>query len=315
MGKMTKSEHSHTKFILFSLLAGVFWGTSFPIIKLGLDFLPPVWFSTLRLMLAFLFLLPLVRRKYVFLRFPAEFWLLGFFNALGFLLQFLGMRYTSASKASFYVNTNLIFVAILSYLFFREKFGWNKIAGVILAVVGIYFLSIGFQSPGVLFAGQLKGDLLVLSAGLSWAVFMILNKHMLHHPDYSVLETVSLFLLTSSVLMIPVAALMESVAIPVSWQGLLILLISSSVSLALPFYFWSAGLKGLTPTVSALLVLIEIVVATALSVVFLGETLALPEIIGAGILLSAMVLASVSGGEGEFVASHEALQNVAQVNH
>jgi len=288
-----KTPETRGTFVFYSLLAGVFWGTSFPIVKWGLDFISPVWFSALRLALAFICLLPLVSQKHIFLHFPFRYWLLGFFNALGFLLQFLGMQFTSASKASFYVNTNLIFVAVFSFLFLHERFGGRKIAGVILAVAGIYLLSIGLNSPAVLFTGKLKGDLLVLSAGVSWSIFVILNKTVLHSPKYSVLDTVSLFMLTSAVLMILVAPFLEPFPVHLSGKGLVVLLVSSSLALALPFYLWSLGLKGLTATVSSLLILVEIVVATLLSIVFLNERLDGAEMLGAAVLLVSMVLASL----------------------
>ncbi len=291
------SQGKATKYIIYSLIAGVFWGTSFPIVKLGLRYISPIWFSQMRLILAFLCLLPLLKRRHIIFKFPYEYWLLGLFNAFGFLLQFLGMQYTSASKASFYVNTNLIFVAMLSYLIYREVFGWSKLLGLFLALVGIYFLSIGNQPISVLFRGELKGDLLVLSAGLSWAIFMILNKKMVQHPDYSVLETVALFLFTSAILMSPVSIFLEPFPVAIAWQGWVILLVSSSISLALPFYFWSLGLKGLTPTVSALLILVEILIAVALSFLFLGEKLTGIELLGAGFLLGALILASLGTGE------------------
>jgi|Deesub1362B_J571_1020462.scaffolds.fasta_scaffold15831_2 drug/metabolite transporter (DMT)-like permease len=285
------------RYVGFSLLAGIFWGLSFPIVKYGLGFLKPFWFSALRMAFGCLLLIPFLKDKRVLLHLRPEYWLLGIFNALGFLLQFVGMRYTSASKASFYVNTNLIFIALFSWLVFRERFGLRKLGGIVLALAGLYFLSLGTQPISALFSGELKGDLLVLSAGFAWSWFVIINKRVVGDARQSVLETVTLFLFTTSLLMLPVAFLFEGLPGPVSSRGWVVILLSASVALALPFYLWTLGLEGLTPTVSALLILVEILVATGISFLFLGERLQPIEQFGAFLLLVAMVLASLGPEE------------------
>jgi len=280
-------------FIWLSLAAGVFWGTSFPLVKEGLIYISPIWFSNLRLILGFFCLLLLIKRYKIFWQFPKEYWLLGLFNSLGFLFQFLGMQTTAAGKAAFFVNGSLVYVAILSFLIFHEHFSANKTLGVFLALVGIYSLSVGMQPISVLFSGELRGDLLVLASGLSWSIFMVLNKKMVSHPEYSVLETVTLYMFTSALVLLPVSVLFEPFPHSFAWQGWVILLVSSIFSLALPFYLWSLGLTGLTATVSSLLVLVEILVALILSVIFLGESLSLFEMCGALILIIALILASI----------------------
>jgi len=153
------------------------------------------------------------------------------------------MQYTSASKSAFYINSNLIIVAILSFFVFKEQFRLNKILSVLLAIVGMYFLSIGLQSIQTLFSGQLKGDLLVLSSGVSWAFFMIINKKMVHRPEYSVLETVALFLFTSAFLLLPVVAFSEPIPLKIAWQGLALLCFTSIISMAIPFLFLVLRIK------------------------------------------------------------------------
>jgi drug/metabolite transporter (DMT)-like permease len=286
-------SNTKIRFVLFSLIAGLFWGTSFPVVKLGLNYISPIWFAELRLFFAFLCLFLFIKRRKIILKFPYEYWLLGFFNATSFLLQFLGMQYTSASKTAFYINSNLIFVAIFSFLFLKEKFGWNKILGISLAIIGIYLLSIGLNPIDVLFSGHLNGDLLILSSGLSWGFFMVINKRMVHHLEYSTLENVTLFLFTSSVLLLPVAFIFEPVPTQIAWQGWVLLCFSSTISMAIPFFFWSLGLKGLTATVSSLLILVELLMALSLSYLFLNETLTIVEIFGAFILISAIIFASL----------------------
>jgi len=102
------------------------WGTSFSAIKIGLEYVDAYTFVFLRFLLAsiiMLFLL-LIRRNFGF-----EFakrrvaWFLGIANGVAYLFQYVGMNSTSASKSSLLVNLSAIWVAILSWLILKERFG------------------------------------------------------------------------------------------------------------------------------------------------------------------------------------------------
>ncbi|HDZ12133.1 MAG TPA: EamA family transporter, partial [Bacteroidetes bacterium] len=118
--------HTKRHLVLTALFAAIFWGGSFPIVKFGLYYLKPLWFADLRMSIAFLFMFIFVKNKKAFWKFPKEIWWLGLFNAAGYFLQFVGMEYTTAAKASFFVNINVVFVVILAHFLFQEKLQWEK---------------------------------------------------------------------------------------------------------------------------------------------------------------------------------------------
>jgi drug/metabolite transporter (DMT)-like permease len=60
----------------------------------------------------------------------------------------------------------------------------------------------------------------------------------------------------------------------------------------LPYYFWLKGLRSISPVTSAVLLLVEIIVAVAISTIFLGETLTVISGIGSIFIIIAILLVS-----------------------
>src|SRR5687768_12073296 len=93
--------------------SALLWGTTFPATKWGLiDLgLPPAAFLFWRFLVATLVLaLIAVARRHVRLDYFLDWrlWVLGLFNAVGYLVQFEGQSITSASKTSLLVNVNVL---------------------------------------------------------------------------------------------------------------------------------------------------------------------------------------------------------------
>ena len=66
---------------------------------------------------------------------------LGIANAAGYLLQYVGMPYTTAAKAALFINLSAIWVALLSPKLLGESFSRKKIGGVMFGLIGIVFVS------------------------------------------------------------------------------------------------------------------------------------------------------------------------------
>ena len=83
-----------------TILAGVLWGTSFPMIKIGLDFVDPYMFVFLRMFLAsvLIVLISFVTNNLSFsLAKERLVWYLGLLNGFAYLIQYIGMSTTTAS--------------------------------------------------------------------------------------------------------------------------------------------------------------------------------------------------------------------------
>ena len=82
---------------------------------------------------------------------------LGIANGAGYLLQYVGMNYTTAAKAALFINLSAMWVAVLSPKLLGESFSRKKIVGVLFGLVGIVFVStnLDFSALG---GGQICRD-------------------------------------------------------------------------------------------------------------------------------------------------------------
>lgn len=95
-------------------------------------------------------------------------------GGLAFVLFFDGLADTSATPAAFWRDTLVIWVAVLAVPFLHERITWWNIVAIALLVVGEVAVAGG--------AGHLaasRGELLVLSASMLWAVEVIVAKILL----------------------------------------------------------------------------------------------------------------------------------------
>ncbi len=277
---------------VFVVLASVFWGTAFPGTKLIVGDVDPLVITMARIgigaLLGFATLAIMHRLRWGFLRDPWV-WALGLVNALAFNLQNVGLVYTTASKTALLANVNIVFIAILMVIVYKEKVTAPRTAGIALGLLGVLVLATKLN-PATLAGGAFLGDVLVFFAGVMWAFYVLGLKRMVDRGgDYialvtMVLATTAVF---SAVAVVVLPGPWPSDAL--SWTGVAYL---GLIPTFLPMFFYTLSLRTLSPTVSSLLVLLEIVVATLLSVAMFGDVLdAFTLAGGALILLGSFIVA------------------------
>jgi len=286
------------KAVFFTLLAGCLWGTSFPIIKIGLNTIDPFTFVFWRFLVssATLFIIMLLLGKVKF-EFPKKKLVifLGIANGAGYLLQYAGMPYTTAAKAALFINLSAMWVAILSPKLLGEKISPQKIVGVLFGLVGIVFVSTNLDFAA-LTQGQLIADAALVISGITWAIFMIYNKRALTiakdstSATFQVMTWVLFFTLLS---IMPFTVLSGPGFFSVSGWEWGAIIWTGIVCWVIPYYFWLEGLKHLSASTSTILLLSEIVVAFIGSVAILKEPITIFSTIGAFFIVIAIALVSV----------------------
>lgn len=275
-----------------TLASTLFWGSSFVAIKMGLEHVDPVPFAIIRFLFAALFSTvvfcavrrrltsSLLRNRYLYL--------MGVFNAGGFLLQYLGIDRTTAIKSSLLVNINLIFVMILSHYYLGERATPRKLLSVAGGIVGI-FLLVTEGDFDVLHTGTLAGDLIVLMSGFTWAWYIVISRKVMSNGTDIFEVNYILMLLTAAVLLpFGIGASFE-----VSRTGLYYILYVAFFCTTIPFLLWTYGLKTISATTSSVLATGEVVFATLMGAVILGERLNAYGIAGAAIMGAAITTMSL----------------------
>jgi drug/metabolite transporter (DMT)-like permease len=285
-----------SKAVFFTILAGILWGTSFPVIKAGLSYIDPFAFVFWRFLVASVVLLVtmLILRKLEFKITSKKLLVfLGIANAAGYLLQYVGMNYTTAAKAALFINLSALWVAILSPKLLGESFSRKKAVGVLFGLVGIVFVStnLDFSTFG---EGQLLGDFMLICSGVAWALFMIYNKKLIMNSTSASFQSMTWVLVLTLLSIAPFSVLSGSRLFVLTGQAWSVIFYTAIVCWVLPYYLWVEGLKHLSASTSTILLLSEIVIAVILSILVLKEPVTLLSTIGAFLIVIAIALVSVN---------------------
>ncbi len=168
-------------YLLIFLLI-IIWGLCWPINKIGLAFIPPIWYAAFRLLIGAisLFIVVFLQKKFVIpqrrdLPIVVTFGVLQM--ALFLSLITIGVHYVNAGRSAMLVYTTPIWVTPLAILFFHEKLTVYKAAGFILGMLGILLL---FSPQGIDWSNKtiLLGNGILLLAALCWAVSILCARNM-----------------------------------------------------------------------------------------------------------------------------------------
>lgn len=102
-----------------------------------------------------------------------------------YLFQFIGIDDTNAPTASVLINTNVIFIAILSGVFLQELLSKRRIAGIVLSFLGVIVIMFSDLSLEQLSLTSIFfiGCLLVLCSAFCWALYSLVGKRLLRTYD------------------------------------------------------------------------------------------------------------------------------------
>lgn len=139
------------------------WGGNFVVVKIGLQELPPLFFSTLRFALVAVLLVP-------FTRIPRDlfghvFLYATLLGTLHFAFMFIALETLDASAAAILIQVQTPFAMVISALFFKDYPGWRRILGACVAFAGVLII-VGEPNIG----DDLVAAGLVVAAAMGWAL-------------------------------------------------------------------------------------------------------------------------------------------------
>jgi len=279
--------------VLFTVIASSLWGTSFPAIKIGLQYMDAYTFVFLRFFFALLtmFAVMLLTKNFSFNFNKKRLILfLGVTNGTAYLLQYIGMVYAFASKSSLFVNLSVVWVALLSPIVLKEQMGRKKVASVILSLLGVVFVTtnLDFRSLGV---GEVVGDLLVIGAGILWALFIVYNKPLVRESK-NMIQSMTWLLLFTMLPLLPVVPFSADNFLSLTLEAWIAIIYTAIFCWVAPYYLWMKGLKNISPLTSAVILLNEIIVAVTISTIILGEVMTAASGVGAIFIIMAILLVS-----------------------
>lgn len=285
-------------------IAALLWGTSFVAIKWAYDYsdIDPLLFVFLRFAVATLFFLPfalyLVKGMKSILKSKAII-LVGFFNAISFTFQFLGQPHTTAGKASLFVNFYAIIVPLIAPLILPEKYTWRVIVSCILGFTGVFFVTTNLDFTNFQ-GGEILGDLLTLGSGISWAIYILVSKKFLDERKdvtglqifFGTIVWTTLFLVFGLPYVFTKYSLNE-IKVQFTPQAIGSIFYLAIICTVAAFAIYMIGLKKAEAGESVIFMLLEVVIAFILEGIILFTFPDLWEIIGAIMIIFAMIITSL----------------------
>jgi drug/metabolite transporter (DMT)-like permease len=282
---------------LLLLLTAAIWGFAFVAQRVGAQYVGAFTFNGVRFGLGSLSLIPLImyfdrksngsEDKPVYENPMKAGMMAGCVLFLAATLQQVGLSYTTAGKAAFITGLYIVLVPLFGILL-KQVITKNTWIGVILAAVGLYFLSVTES-----FTIE-KGDLIEIIGAVFWAVHILLIDNFTKRVD--ALKLSSIQFATCSVLSIVTAIIFEDITIYALSQALIPILYGGLLSVGVAYTLQVVGQKHAKPSHAAIILSMEAVFGALGGALLLGENLGGRGYFGCALMLAGMLLAQLKGG-------------------
>ena len=281
------------EFVLLGLLA-LLWGSSYILLKIAVETIPPITLIAVRVTIAAIFLTVVV--AFSNNRFPrdAKTWrmllLQSFFNSIGgWTLLAWGQQFIDSSLASVLNSTSPIFVFFFTFFITRhEATPPLRLIGACLGVFGVSLI-VGTDALQGL-GEQVLAQLAVLGGAMLYACAAIYGKRFSHLPP---MITAAGTMLSASICLIPLSFLLEDpLSITPSINAVYAVLFLGVVStgVALLIYFRLVTTLGSMGVASQ--AYLRTGVGVILGVTLLGEHITL--VVGLGLIAAILGVAAIN---------------------
>lgn len=280
------------------VLATIIWGSTFIFQRMAAGDIGPFTFQTSRCLLGILVLLPVIwlfdkkkpdNKSYVARWMDKKLWFGGLLCGLPLFLacnlQQIGLADTDAGKSAFLTAMYIVIVPIIG-IFLKKKTTILVPISVLLAVIGLYFLScVGVTSISL-------SDLLLLGCAVMFAVQITFVDMFADKVDPLRLNVVQVLVCT---ILSGISAIIfrENITwqaisgnwIPIAYAGIL--------SMGAAYCMQILGQRDVEPATASLIMSLEAVFALLCGAIFLQETMTVWEQIGCALMFVAVVLPQI----------------------
>ncbi len=269
------------------------WGSTFVVVKDAVEQMPVTDFLTWRFGLAALVMLAIRPRSVAALG-PSgrrAGVIVGLALGAGYLLQTLGLQHTSAAVSGFITGMFVVLTPLGSALLLKARVPLLAWSAVALATVGLALMSLHGFAVGY-------GELLTLGCAAAFALHIVGLGHWASSYDAFGLAVVQL---ATTAVLCALVAVPGGVVVPPSSSVLRALAVTALGATALAFVVQTWAQAHLAPTRAAVIMTMEPVFSGLFAVAVAGERLGPRTLVGAVLVLAAMVLTEVGprhGAEG-----------------
>lgn len=269
---------------LFLVITAMVWGSGFVASAISLEYFSPYQILAGRFLVGVFILSVVFYKRLINIR--KSTWIKGFiiglFLYIAFLLQTVGLQYTTPSKNAFLTAINVVIVPFIALVIYKRKISPNEIVGAIVAMFGVGIISLKLSSTINI------GDFLTLLCAFAFAFQIFFTSKYVKDEDPVLLTIVQL--LTAGTIGIILVFLKGDTTVVLQTEGVLSLLYLGIFSTTLAYLLQTIAQKTVSETKTAIILSMEAVWGMVFSIIILNELITIRMIIGAIMILIAILI-------------------------
>ncbi|MEH6455238.1 MAG: DMT family transporter [Cocleimonas sp.] len=276
---------------LIMLLPPIFWAGNFVVGRAVADSTGPLGLAFSRWSLALLFLVPFIvkplwQHRGTIRKHLLALSILAILGVSSFnTIAYIALQQTTATNAILLNSFIPIFILVISGVFLKEKICKKQLFGVFVSLLGVISIISRLDLSVIQNLSINKGDLWMLLAALVWAFYSILLKY-LRPKDLPQLLFLGVLIILGVLFLFPVFLLnpFNEEAIvwtPLNLKAIFYIALFPSIIATLS---WNFGISKIGAAKGGQFIHLMPFVGAILAIVFLGETLELFHLLGAGFI-------------------------------
>ena len=279
-----------------AILCSLIWGTAFVAQDMGMDFIGPYTFTSGRMFLGFLALLPFffifefkktLKSNLNIKTILFYLLLLGFFLAGGNIFQQISLIYTDVANSAVFTVLYVIIVPVIAYFLFSKKIHQSVWPAAIMCLAGGLLLS-ELDNLDVRF-----GDSLVIIGAFFWAFHIVFISKFLKIFNFPITIATFQCFFGAIICLLPASAF-EIISIQALLMESKELLYAGVLSSGIAFMLQVYSQQNLSPAPVAIIFSLEGVFGAIAAWIMLDQYLNQFKILGIIIILSAVIFSQLS---------------------
>ena len=275
------------KYNIYMFIATIFFGMTYVLTKICLNYSTELHIISFRFLIAFIVSLIFLQKKIFPIKIKEFIYslILSIILFLVFITMTIGVKYTTATNASFLISLSVIFIPFFSWIFNKEKPKKNIFIVLIIALIGIMLLTLDKNLELHI------GDILCLICSLLFSFHIIITERFVRNNNPITLGVLQFggVAILSFLVQYPI----EKFTLPKNEKFWISLMILSVFCTALAYIIQTVSQKKLSSTLIGLILSLEPIFSGIFGYFILNEYLSPQQYMGAFLLLISIIYVTV----------------------
>ena len=275
------------KYNICMFIATIFFGMTYVLTKICLNYSTELHIISFRFLIAFVISLIFLQKKIFPIKIKEILYslILSVLLFMVFITMTIGVKYTTATNASFLISLSVIFIPFFSWIFNKEKPKKSIFIVLIIALIGIMLLTLDKNLEFHI------GDILCLICSLLFSFHVLITERFVKNNNPITLGVLQFggVAILSFLVQYPI----EKFTLPKNEKFWISLMILSVFCTALAYIIQTVSQKKLSSTLIGLILSLEPIFSGIFGYFILNEYLSPQQYIGAFLLLISIIYVTV----------------------